>query len=117
VERLPRDIFRICGAEQRERVRKAQDATSLSQVELDLLSLFNVQSNATQARAVLLELQLFCTGFAEQHVVNIAGLLANQERCLFLLLTLGHRRSKLQLRKTFSNECEWPIMQIEPESG
>ena len=100
-----------------QRDRPTQGATALSQVEPGLLPLLNMQCNATQPRAVFLELQLFCTRLAKHYVVDVTRLLANQERCLFLLLTLGHRRSRLRLRKTFSNQQKRTIMQIEVESG
>lgn len=49
-----------------------------------------MQCAATQARAVLLQLQFFAAWLADDRVVVIAGFLANQENGFGFLFALGH---------------------------
>ena len=60
-----------------------------------LLALLGMERDSAKSRGVLLELQFFCSGFAIQHIIDVAGFLANQVGCFFLFLALGHGYSRL----------------------
>lgn len=60
-----------------------------------LLTLLGMERDAAKSRRVLLELQFFRSGLAIQHIIDVAGFLANQVGCFFLFLALGHGYSRL----------------------
>lgn len=65
-----------------------------------LLTLLGMERDSSKSRGVLLELQFFCSGFAIQHVIDVASFLANQVGCFFLFLALGHGYSRLAPNKS-----------------
>jgi hypothetical protein len=60
-----------------------------------LLTLLGMERDSAKSRGVLLELQFFRSGLAIQHIIDVAGFLANQVGCFFLFLALGHGYSRL----------------------
>lgn len=75
--------------------RPRSQELSQKEARLFLLAFLGVQGDFAKSRGVLLELQFLSTGFAKQHVIDVAGFLADQIGCFFLFLALGHGFSKL----------------------